>query len=168
MPDMKRQIVLRRRPEGLLADGDTELIESPLPTLAEGEALARNLYLGAEAAMRNWLTGTEGGYMEPVALGDVVKSSSVSEIVESRCDAYEVGDLVTSLGGWQDFAICRDDFFTTKVTKDVDPRRYVSLYASPGVTAVLGMEIGAPHEGDTVLVSAAAGGTGSLAGQIAR
>src|SRR3954453_15682288 len=127
MPDMNRQIVLRRRPDGLLVEGDTEMIESPLPPLAEGEALARNLYLGAEGAMRNGLVGTEGGYMEPVAIGDVVKSSSESEIIESRCDAYGGGALVTSLGGWQDFAVCRDGFFATKVAKDVDPRRYISL-----------------------------------------
>jgi NADPH-dependent curcumin reductase CurA len=118
--------------------------------------------------MRNWLTGTEGGYMEPVGIGEVVKGSAVCEIVESRCDAYKPGDIVTSLGNWQDFTICRDDVFTTKVDGDVDPRKYLSLYASAGVTAFLGMEIGAPKDGDTVLVSAAAGGTGSLAGQIAR
>jgi len=168
MPDVNRQIILRRRPVGLLSEGDTEMVESPLPILADGEALARNLYLGVEAAMRNWLVGGEGGYMEPVAIGDVVKSSSVNEIVESRCDAYQVGAIVTSLGGWQDYTVCRDDVFTTKVSKGVDPRLYVSLYASPGVTALLGMEIGAPHDGDTVVVSAAAGGTGSIAGQIAR
>src|ERR1700712_5729276 len=122
MSDINRQIVLRRRPVGLLSEGDTEMVESPLPELAEGEALSRNLYLGVEAAMRNWLVGSRGGYMQPVELGDVVKGSSVNEIIESRCDAYEVGDIVTSLGGWQDFAVCRDDFFTTKVPKDVDPR----------------------------------------------
>jgi NADPH-dependent curcumin reductase CurA len=165
---MNRQIVLRRRPRGLLSPEDTELVTSPMPTLDEGEALARNLYLGVEAAMRNWLTGTEGGYMPPVAIGEVVKASAVCEIVESRCDAYAVGDIVTSLGGWQDFTICRDDFFTTKVAPDVDPRRHLSLYSTAGVTAVLGMELGAPVEGDTVVVSAAAGGTGSVAGQVAR
>ena len=168
MPDVNRQIVLRQRPVGLLSEGDTEMVESPLPELAEGEALARNLCLGVEAAMRNWLVGSEGGYMEPVGIGDVVKGSSVGEIVESRCDAYEVGDIVTSLGGWQDYAVCRDDFFTTKVAKGVDPRRYLSLYSATGLTAVLGMEIGAPEEGDTVVVSAAAGATGSIAGQVAR
>jgi NADPH-dependent curcumin reductase CurA len=168
MSDPNRQILLRRRPEGLLSPGDVELVTSPMPVLDDGEALARNLYLGVEAAMRNWLTGSEGGYMEPVAIGDVVKGSSVSEIVESRCDAYAVGDIVTSLGNWQDFVVCRDDFFTTKVAPDVDPQRYLSLYSSAGVTAFLGMEIGAPSEGDTVLVSAAAGGTGSIAGQVAR
>ena len=168
MSDVNRQIILRRRPVGLLSPDDTEMVEAPLPAPAEGEALARNLYLGVEAAMRNWLVGHEGGYMEPVAIGEVVKGSSVSEIIESRCDAYEVGDIVTSLGNWQDFVVCRDDIFTTKVAKDVEPNRYLSLYSSTGVTATLGMEIGAPHEGDTVVVSAAAGATGSVAGQIAR
>jgi len=168
VPDVNRQIILRRRPVGLLSPDDTEMVESPLPELAWGEALARNLYLGVEAAMRNWLVGHEGGYVEPVAIGEVVKGSSVSEIIESRCDAYEVGDIVTSLGNWQDFAVCRDDIFTTKVAKDVEPHRYLSLYSSTGVTATLGMEIGAPREGDTVVVSAAAGATGSVAGQIAR
>ena len=165
---MNRQIVLRRRPEGLVAPDDVELIEASMPTIEEGEALARNLYLGIEAAMRNWLVGEDGGYMEPVAIGDVVKGSSVSQIVESRCDAYEVGEVVTSLGNWQDYTVCRDDVFTTKVDGDVDPRHHLSLYSSAGMTAYLGMELGAPAEGDTVVVSAAAGGTGSVAGQIAR
>ncbi len=98
----------------------------------------------------------------------MVTSSSICQIVESRCDAYEVGDLVTSLGGWQDLTVCRDDIFTTKVPPGIEPRRHLSLYSNSGMTAFLGMEIGAPHEGDTVVVSAAAGATGSIAGQIAR
>ena len=166
--DENRQIVLRRRPEGLLVPGDTELVSSPMPDLQEGEALARNLFLGIEAAMRNWLVGTDGGYMPPVEIGEVVKGSSVSQIIESRCDAYAVGDIVTSLGGWQDFTICRDDIFTTPVSSEVEPHQHLSLYNSSGVTAFIGMEIGAPKPGDTVVVSAAAGATGSLAGQIAR
>jgi NADPH-dependent curcumin reductase CurA len=168
MPDLNRQILLRRRPQGLLSPDDVELDTSPIPALQDGEALARNLYLGMEAAMRNWLTGSEGGYMEPVGIGEVVKGSSVSEIVESRCDAYAPGDIVTSLGNWQDYVVCHDDILTTKVAPDVEPQKHLSLYSSAGVTAFLGMEIGAPAEGDTVLVSAAAGGTGSIAGQIAR
>ena len=168
VPEENRQIVLRRRPDGLLRPGDTELVSSPMPAVQDGEALARNLYLGIEAAMRNWLTGTEGGYMPPVEIGEVVKGSSVSEIIESRCDAYAVGDIVTSLGSWQDYTICRDDIFTTPVSREVEPHRHLSLYNSSGVTAFLGMEIGAPKPGDTVLVSAAAGGTGSIAGQVAR
>ena len=92
-----RQVVLRKRPTGLVQPGDTELIERPVPELAEGEALVRNTYLGIDAAVRTWLDD-QRGYLPPVQLGEPVRAAGVAEVVATRCDAYAVGDVVTYPG----------------------------------------------------------------------
>ncbi|MEZ5238359.1 MAG: NADP-dependent oxidoreductase [Microthrixaceae bacterium] len=168
-----RQVVLRSRPVGLLDASDVELVEVPLPELAEGEALIRTDLVGVDAAVRTWLED-QPGYLPPVQIGEVVRAATVGEIVESRCDAYEVGDVVTSLGGFAEYSIARDDLFTTVVRPGpgegpIDRERLLAVFGSTGATAYFGMhDIGRPGEGDTVVVSAAAGATGSIAGQIAK
>lgn len=163
-----RQIVLRRRPVGLLAPGDTELIAAPAPRPADGEALLRTTYVGLDAAVRTWLND-QPGYLPPVGIGEVIRAAGVGEVVESRCPAYQVGDIVTTLTGFQEYSIIRDDLFSTPIPGESDQRAIMSVYGSGGATAYFGMaEVGRPQPGDTVVVSAAAGATGSIAGQIAR
>ncbi len=163
-----RQIVLRRRPQGLLQPGDTEAITVPAPELAEGEALLRNTYLGIDAAVRTWLED-KPGYLPPVGLGEVIRAAGVGEVVASRCDAYAVGDVVTTLSGFQELVVIRDDLFSTVIPGVVDQLAMLSVYGSTGATAYFGMtDIGKPQPGETVVISAAAGATGSLAGQIAK
>ncbi len=169
MPDrLNRQILLRHRPTGLVAPGDTELVSGPAPEPADGEALLRTTYVGMDAAVRTWLDG-QPGYLPPVELGDVIRAAGIGEVVESRCDAYAVGDVVTTLTGFQDYAIIRDDLFSTPVVGLTDQLAVMSIYGPTGATAYFGMTgIGRPQPGETVVVSAAAGATGSVAGQIAR
>ena len=169
MPDLtNRQILLRRRPTGLVQPGDTELVTSPAPEPAEGEALLRNTYLGIDAAVRTWLDG-QPGYLPPLQLGDVIRAAGVGEVVASRCGAYAVGDVVTTLSGFQEYVIVRDDVFSTVIPGVVDQLAMMSVYGSTGATAYFGMmDIGRPQPGETVVVSAAAGATGSLAGQMAK
>jgi NADPH-dependent curcumin reductase CurA len=170
VPDLpNRQILLRRRPTGLVQPDDTELITSPAPEPAEGEALVRTTYVGIDAAARTWLDG-QPGYLPPVELGDVIRAAGIGEVVASRCDAYAVGDIVTTLTGFQEYAIVRDDLFTTPVpSRDMDQLAVMSVYGPTGATAYFGMTgIGRPQAGETVVVSAAAGATGSVAGQIAK
>ena len=164
-----RQILLRRRPEGLVQPGDTELVTLPAPEPAEGEALVRTTYVGIDAAVRTWLND-QPGYLPPVQLGEVIRAAGIGEVVESRCDAYAVGDVVTTLTGFQEYVICRDDVFTTPVPGPaVDQLAVMSVYGPTGATAYFGMSgIGKPQAGETVVVSAAAGATGSVAGQIAK
>ena len=172
--EMRRQVVLRRRPTGLVQAGDVELVETELPELADGEALIRTDAIGVDAAVRTWLED-QPGYLPPVQIGEVVRAATVGEIVASRCPAYEVGDVVTSLGGFATHSIARDDLFTTVVgrvadgTTDVDREAMLAVFGSTGATAYFGMhDIGKPRPGETVVVSAAAGATGSIAGQIAK
>lgn len=163
-----RQIVLRRRPTGLVEPEDTELITAPAPVLADGEALLRTTYIGLDAAVRTWLND-QPGYLPPVGIGEVIRAAGVGEVVESRCPAYRVGDIVTTLTGFQEYAVIRDDIFSTPIPGESDQRAIMSVYGSGGATAYFGMkEVGRPKPGQTVVVSAAAGATGSIAGQIAK
>ncbi len=147
--------------------GDTEAVDGPVPELSEGEALVRNTYVGIDAAVRTWLDG-QPGYLPPVELGDVVRAGGVGEVIETRCDAYAVGDIVTTLSGFQELVVIRDDLFTTVIPGVDDQLALLSVYGSTGATAYFGMiDIARPQPGETVVVSAAAGATGSLAGQIA-
>lgn len=168
MPVTNRQIILRQRPRGLLGPADTETTTTAVPPIADGEALLRVTYIGLDAAVRTWLND-QPGYLPPVALGEVIRSAGIGEVVESRCGAYKVGDIVTTLTGFQEYAIIRDDVFSTLISGETDQVAIMSIYGSSGSTAYFGMtDIGRPQPGETVVVSAAAGATGSIAGQIAK
>jgi NADPH-dependent curcumin reductase CurA len=168
VPDLHRQIVLRQRPDGLLTDDDVELVTVPVAEVQEGEALMRTVYLSMDATVRTWLNRGEG-YLPAVEIGEVVRGSGIGTIVASRCDAYEVGDLVYSLAGWCEYGICRDDVFTTKLEPGTPMRPMMSVFGATGAAAYFGLlDIGRPNEGETVLVSAAGGATGSLVGQLAK
>ncbi len=163
-----RQVVLRRRPTGLLEPDDTDLVDGPVPEIADGEALVRTTYVGVDAAVRTWLDD-KPGYLPPVQIGEPVRAAGVGEVIATRCPAYAVGDVVTMLPGFQELSIVRDDVFTTVIPGVVDQLAMLSVYGSTGATAYFGMtDIGRPQPGETVVVSAAAGATGSLAGQIAK
>ena len=163
-----RQVVLRERPHGLLTWDDVELVETPLPELAEGEALMRTELLGMDATVRSWLNDSDG-YLPPVEIGEVVRCSGIGTIVATRCDAYEVGDVAYSLPGMQEYAIVRDDFFTSKLPPGTPLAPMLSIYGATGLTAYVGLvDVARASAGETVVVSAAAGATGSLVGQIGK
>jgi NADPH-dependent curcumin reductase CurA len=168
LPTVNRQLVLRRRPEGLVSDDDFELRDAAVPDLADGEALMRNVYLGMDATVRTWMNRGEG-YFPPVDIGEAVRCSAAGVIVASRCPAYQVGDPVISLNGWQEYGICRDDVYTTALEPGTALRPMMSVFGSTGAAAYFGLlDVGRPQPGETVVVSAAGGATGSIAGQIAK
>lgn len=169
MAELKnRQVVLRRRPTGLVAPTDTELVTTTAPEPADGEALLRTTYVGIDAAARTWLND-QPGYLPPVQLGEVIRAAGIGEVVASRCDAFAVGDVITTLTGFQEYVIIRDDIFSTPIPGETDQLAIMSVYGPTGATAYFGMtDIGRPQPGETVVVSAAAGATGSVAGQIAK
>src|ERR1700730_5988760 len=169
VPDLlNRQILLLRRPTGLVQPSDTGMMTGPAPEPAEGEALLRTTYVGLDAAVRTWLND-QPSYLPPVRLGEVIRAAGIGEVVESRCDAYAVGDVITTLTGFQEYVIIRDDLFSTPIPGEDDQLAIMSVYGPTGATAYFGMtDIGRPQPGETVVVSAAAGATGSVAGQIAK
>ena len=164
-----RRVVLRRRPEGLLRTGDVELEEGvALPELAEGEALLEVGWLGVDATVRTWLSKAEG-YLPAVELGEPVRASGIGRVVATRCETLPLGDMVYGLPGWQRYGVVRDDPLATRLGPEVDAPAMLSVYGATGLTAYVGIvDVGAAQEGDTVVVSAAAGATGSLAAQIAK
>lgn len=171
VPATMQRTLLRRRPLRLLDAGDLEVVDVAVPELAEGEALLHNEVIGVDAAVRSWL-GEGSGYMPPVEIGEAVRCSTVGRIVASRCERYGVGDVVTTLGAIEEYSVVRDDIFSTWISEpdpSYDPEAFLALYGSTGCTAYIGMvEVGGVAQGDTVVVSAAAGATGSAAAQIAK
>jgi NADPH-dependent curcumin reductase CurA len=166
--DVNRQVRLARRPTGLVEPEDFELVTEPLPELADGEALMRVIYLGMDATVRTWLNKGEG-YLPAVEVGEVVRCSGIGRVVATRCDAYQIGDVGYGLPGWQDYAIIRDDLFTTKIEDVGDLASMMSVFGATGAAAYFGLlDVGRIAEGETVVVSAAGGATGSIAGQIAK
>ena len=169
MEDVNRRIVLAERPAGLLKQSDFRRDDEPVPTLEDGEALLRTVYLGIDAALRTWLS-TARSYFPPVEIGEVVRCAGYGVVVDSKCDRFHEGQLVGSLPGWQDYSIISDDGFSYGMLPNA-PMRTAGLLSAgaAGTTAYVGLfEVGRPEAGETVLVSAAAGATGSAVGQLAK
>jgi NADPH-dependent curcumin reductase CurA len=165
-----RGVVLRRRPEGLLRYDDVEAVDLPMPEAADGGFVVRTDWLGIDATVRSWLSEGEG-YFPAVELGEVVRCSGTGTVVESRNERFPEGTVVTALTGWQHFVALEDNGLVTPVGTDgeVDHCAYLAVYGATGLTAYVGMlEVGEVAEGETVVVSAAAGATGSIAAQIAK
>lgn len=163
---------LKSRPVGMVKESDFERIDEPLPDIADGEFLVRNLYLAFEPAMRGWLNDVKS-YVPPVGIGEVMRASSVGQVIESNNPEFPVGQFVNGMFGWQEFAISNGEPGVMgrlgKVPEGVEPALTLSALGGTGMTAYFGMlDIGQPQEGDVVVVSGAAGATGSVAGQIAR
>jgi NADPH-dependent curcumin reductase CurA len=164
-----RRVVLRRRPEGLLTKDDVELQETvPLAGLDDGEALLQVDWIGIDATVRTWLSKAEG-YLPAVEIGEAVRASGIGRVVATRCEKFPLGHAVYGLPGWQRYGVVHDDPLATPVGEEVDAPALLAVYGATGLTAYVGMvDIGRVEPGQTVVVSAAAGATGSLAAQIAK
>jgi hypothetical protein len=172
MSRTNRQWLLARRPHGALAVSDFRYREAPLPEpdLASGEVLLQNRWLGFDATQRLWVTEAEG-YMPPVEIGAVMRGATISEVLRSSNPALPEGSLVQGVYGWQDYAIARTDdpIPPMPLHPGVTPGMALAVLGATGLTAYFGLTgTGALAPGETVLVSAAAGATGSLTVQIAR
>ena len=168
--NINRQWLLANRPVGAMRHEDFTYQESPVPEIGDGQALVRNLYLSFDPTQRGWVEDRES-YMPPVQIGEPMRAGSVGQVVESRSPDHARGDLVQSLGGWQDFFVVGGDslLMATKLPEGVDPVMVLSILGTTGQTAYWGMlDLGEPKQGETLLVSGAAGATGSVAGQIGR
>ncbi len=169
MPTLiNRQVRLKSRPVGIPQAENFELASVPVPALEEGQVLVRNIYLSAEPAMRGWVSAV-ANYSEPVALGAVMRSLAVGRVDESRHPDFKVGEFVTGMFGWQDYAVLEARAIQRKVpATEVPISTALGVLGLNGLTAYFGLlEAGAPKAGETVLVSTAAGAVGSCVGQIA-
>jgi len=169
MATLKRW-VLRRRPVGEIQPGDLEFVEEPIRDLADGEVLVRTLYLSLDPTNRIWMSDQDQ-YMPPVGIGDTMRGGSLGVVERSRSDRFKQGDVVnTGLGGWSTHVVANGAMLSpAPQLPGVPLTAYMSVLGATGLTAWFGMcDIGRPKAGETVVVSAAAGAVGSIAGQIAK
>ncbi|MGH6683270.1 MAG: NADP-dependent oxidoreductase, partial [Pseudolabrys sp.] len=165
-----RRWVLKRRPDGEVRPGDLELIEEPLPDLAEGEVLIRTVYLSLDPTNRIWMSDRDQ-YLPPVRIGETMRGGGLGVIEQSRSERFKKGDIVnTRLAGWTAYSIADAEAVNpTPGLPGVPVSAYMSVLGATGLTAWFGMtDIGRPQPGETVVVSSAAGAVGSIAGQIAK
>ncbi len=165
---MNKQVRLAARPEGLPKDSDWAFDETPVPEPGEGEVLVELSHISLDPAMRAWMN--EGAtYVEDVKLGEVMRAGAVGYVVRSNAPELSEGDAVQGVLGVQQYAVAR-----AKDLVKVDPKlapiqKYLGVLGWPGMTAYFGLlDIGKPEEGDTVVISGAAGAVGSVTGQIAK
>lgn len=170
MTVISRQWVLRRRPQGLIQPGDLELIEAQLPPLQAGEVLVRTLYLSLDPTNRTWMNDSEG-YLPPVGLGEVMRGLTLGVVEQSCSERFSPGDLVSpQSGGWADYAVVADNGLR-KIHRipGMPLTAHLSVVGMTGMTAYFGItDVLKAQPGETLVISAAAGAVGSIAGQIAK
>ena len=159
-----RQIKLAARPVGLPKRTDWLFQSTPIPHPNEGEVLIKTHFISLDPAMRGWMN--EGkSYIPPVQLGEVMRAGSAGEVIESRHPDFQKGDFVTGNGGVQEYFISKGKHLI-KVDPSFAPLPvWLGTLGMPGMTAYFGLlDVGQPKEGETVLVSGAAGAVGSVVG----
>jgi len=167
-----RRFTLKTRPTERVSRANFDLVHTEIPEVKDGEALVRNLYLSLDPTNRMWMSDVDQ-YMPPVAIGEVMRGLALGVVEASKNPKYKVGDNVSGLLGWQDYAVIGDDspFGFTVLPKGLPIPLPTMLGAvgMTGLTAYFGLiEIGRPQEGETLVVSAAAGAVGSVVGQIGK
>jgi len=161
-----RQWLLARRPHGAIQDNDFQFVETDVPAPGEGEVLVRTLMLSCDPAQRMWLATDT--YVPAVKIGEVVRSGGAGRIAASNAPGFSVGDIVFGTTGWQDYAAMNPKSLN-KLSPETPLELAMSVLGTNGVTAYFGLlDVGRPVAGETVVVSGAAGATGSVVGQIAK
>jgi len=170
MSDVNRRFLLRERPTGRIDERTFELVEEAVPEIGDGEALVRNRWISLDPTNRAWI-GETPTYLPPVAIGEVMRAGGLGEVVASNSPDYQVGQLVQGLTGWQDYVVASASapMMAMPEIPGVSPSSFLGALGMTGLTAYIGMlDIGTPTPGETVVVSAAAGAVGSVAGQLAK
>jgi NADPH-dependent curcumin reductase CurA len=162
------QVLLASRPTGWVTEDNFKIVSTPVPRPADGQILVRNHYLSLDPYMRGRMNDTKS-YAPKQEIDQVMVAGTVGEVVESRNPKFKVGDIVVGMYGWQQYG-CSDGTGVNKVDASRAPMSaYLGVLGMPGVTAWVGLvDICRPESGETVVVSAAAGAVGSVAGQIAK
>lgn len=169
MPELQnRQVKLAARPVGLPKREDFSFETAPVPALEDGEVLVKVSHLSLDPAMRGWMNAGRS-YIPPVELGEVMRAGGAGTVVESRHDGFRPGDAVTGITGVQEYAAIKGERLQKVDASKVPLESYLGGLGMPGMTAYFGLlDVAAMKEGDTVVVSGAAGAVGSIVGQIVK
>lgn len=168
---IRRQWVMAKRPDGHVSEANFCLVEVPLPLIGDGEFLLRTLYLSVAPVMRQYMIDG-AGIERPLEPGDVIYGRGVAQVIASHHDRFPVGMVVHGKIGWQDYAVsdgAADKLMFPVIARDLPLSTALGVLGVTGFSAYVGLfEIGRPTAGETVVVTGAAGGVGSVAGQLAR
>lgn len=161
-------IHLKERPSGkALGPQLFDVKTQPVPQSTAGHLLIKQLYMSLDPAMVGWMSGDKGSYIAPVELGAVMRSTGYGEVVDSQHSDFAIGDRVTGMFGWTEYALS-DGTGVNKVDPELNPEMLLSIFAVPGLTAAKGLfDFGQPKAGETLVVTGAAGSVGSIVGQLA-
>ena len=163
---VNRQILLVEKPTGKLGLEHFKLAQGMIPEPKDGEALLRTRYISLDAANRAWMHGAT--YRAAVEANTVMAGAAIAEVVSSKAPSLKPGDIVFGDTGWQDYAAVPAKHLS-RMPKLEPMTHLLSVYGVAGLTAYFGLlHVGKPKEGETVVVSAAAGSVGSIVGQIAK
>lgn len=172
MAEMRTSIVLKRRPHGAPFASDFEMRQDAIPSAGAGEVVTRTIFLSIDPYMRGRISDA-WSYALPVQPGEVMTGETLGEVIASADPGFAVGDVVVGARGWQTHA-CSPGTGLTKLSgmaahPHVPLSAYLGVLGMPGTTAYSGMtDIGQPKAGETVVISAASGAVGSVAGQLAK
>ncbi|SIS03765.1 NADPH2:quinone reductase/hypothetical protein [Peribacillus simplex] len=168
MSIQNQQILLAKRPEGVPSEDTFEFRNISVDTPAEDQVLVKTIYLSVDPYMR-WRMNAGKSYVEPYKVNEPISGAAIGEVVKSNSKKFKVGDLVQGGLNWQLYNVV-DDLSLRKIAQlDVPISAYLSVLGMTGLTAYFGLlDIGQPKEGETVVVSGAAGAVGSIVGQIAK
>ena len=165
MTDTNRRITLAQRPSGAVTADCFAIDEVEIPTPGPGEALVKVGWLSVDPTIRGWMAMDT--YLPAIEIGAPIRSGGLGEVIESNNDAYPVGSTLFGMTGWQQYAVMGAG--SNVIPDGIDPTAALSVFGITGLTAYYGLlDVGKPVAGETVLVSGAAGATGSVVGQIAR
>jgi NADPH-dependent curcumin reductase CurA len=168
MADTYQRIVLASRPRGPVTPDNFRLEQVPVPAVGEGQLLVRNHYLSLDPYMRGRME-TSKSYASPQPLDETMVGGTVGIVEASRNPGFSVGDAVAGMFGWQEYGLSDGSGLRKLDVRQVPLSAYLGVLGMPGVTAWYGVNrICAPKPGETVLVSAASGAVGSVAGQLAK
>ena len=163
-----KAIKLVKRPDLHITPDLFEVVTLETPELEDGQMLLKQTHMSLDPAMKGWMTDDRNSYIPPVELGEVMRSSGVAEVVESRNPKFSAGDRVSGMIGWTEYAVSTGQGLQ-KLPPGVPAEAVLCVLSLPGLTAYQGlMEIGKPKAGETLVVSGAAGSVGSMVGQIAK
>ncbi|HEY4809736.1 MAG TPA: NADP-dependent oxidoreductase [Solirubrobacteraceae bacterium] len=168
MSPTNHQVRLAARPSGLPKPNDWSFTEEPIPTPSAGEFVVAVSHVSLDPAMRGWMNAG-ASYIDPVEVGDIMRAGAVGKVIACEHPGFAVGDHVYGAFGVQEYGLS-DGNGVTKVDPQLAPLpTYLGTLGMTGMTAYFGLfDTGKLKEGDTVVVSGAAGAVGSVAGQIAK